>query len=538
MVAPGAVRLTPEGTAADDDPMSSAPTPRRGVGPCCAAALASAVLPGLGHQVVRAKRGRLLAGVAAVNVVASSMLVGVLVRARSRAGLVALVADRRAFLAVAALLVVLAQTRLWSAADSAWQARPTHGGVARAGAAVAASVLVAVGVAPLAVAADVVWTTDQAVSDVFASEDAVTAMPSPVIDDPISTDPDAPVSASPDSPATSSTLEPAGSGAPQAVPSTQPTVPPTPAPTTTLPPIVGENRVNVLLLGGDAGADRWSLRTDSMVLVSIDPITGDTVMISVPRNLTRLPFPTGTPLAERYPRGFTDLANAVYPIVDLRRELAGGGEDAGAQAIKQGIAQLVGMPVHYYVLVDMAGFVDVIDALGGIQLDVRKRVPTPGNPPGSKHPVPPYIEVGEQQMDGTLALAYARSRTADSDYQRMERQRCVLAGIAAAATPRTVATGITDLMTAFGSAVRTDIPRERLPEIAALIERFSAAGGLSAVRTLHLAPPLVNPRSWNAVKVRTLVSDIVVASASTVAPPVVDPATAPPPSATGALRGC
>jgi LCP family protein required for cell wall assembly len=495
-------------------------------------------LPGLGHLVVRARRGRLLIGVAAVNVVASSMLVGALARARSRAGLVALVADRRAFLVVAALLVVLAVTRLWSAVDSSWQARPTHGGAARCAAAVAASVLVAVGVAPLAVAADVVWTTDQVVSDVFASEDAVTAMPSPVIDDTNTISRDDPVVTSPDSSATSSTLEPARPGASPSTPPTEPTVPPTPAPTTTLPPIVGENRVNVLLLGGDAGADRWSLRTDSMVLVSIDPITGDTAMISVPRNLTRLPFPAGTPLATRYPRGFTDLANAVYPIIDLHRELAGGREDAGAQAIKQGIAQLLGMPVHYYVLVDMAGFVDVIDALGGIQLDVRKRVPTPGNPPGSKHPVPPYIEVGMQQMDGTLALAYARSRTADSDYQRMERQRCVLAGIAATATPRTVATGITDLMAAFGSAVRTDIPRERLPEIAALIERFSAAGGLTAVRTLHLAPPLVNPRSWNAVKVRTLVSDIVVARASTAVPPPPDPVAAPAPSATGVLTGC
>lgn len=518
--------------------MNPARPTRRGVAACCAAALLSAVMPGSGHLAVRARRQLWVGIMAAVNVVAGSVLVGVLLRARSRAGLVALVADHRTFMMVAVLLVVLVLTRVWTAVDSAWQARPPNGGVARGAAAVAASVLIAVGVAPLAVAADVVWTTDQVVSDVFASEEAVTAMPSPVVVvDTVAEDVDAPVVATPDSPAPSSTPDPAVPVAPPPAQPTQPTVPPTPAPTTTLPPIVGQNRVNVLLLGGDAGADRWSLRTDSMVLVSIDPVTGDTVMISVPRNLTRLPFPAGTPLASRYPHGFTDIANAVYTIVDLRRELAGGGADAGAQAIKQGIAQLVGMPVHYYVLVDMAGFVDVIDALGGIQIDVRKRVPTPGNPPGSKHPVPPYIEVGMQPMDGTLALAYARSRTADSDYQRMERQRCVLAGIAAAATPRALATGTADLMTAFGSAVRTDIPRERLPEIAALIERFSAAGGLSAVRTLHLAPPVVNPRSWDAMKVRLLVSDIIVAKASTVAPPPADPATSPA-AGSGALTGC
>ena len=101
-------------------------------------------------------------------------------------------------------------------------------------------------------------------------------------------------------------------------------------------------RTGVLLLGGDAGPGRWSLRTDSMILVSIEPVTGDTAMISIPRNLSRMPFPPGTPLAEQFPDGFTDLANAVYTYADQRRELAGGGDDAGAQAIKQGVA--MGLP--------------------------------------------------------------------------------------------------------------------------------------------------------------------------------------------------
>ncbi|MEQ1703637.1 MAG: LCP family protein, partial [Ilumatobacteraceae bacterium] len=277
----------------------------------------------------------------------------------------------------------------------------------------------------------------------------------------------------------------------------------------TLPPIVGEDRVTVLLLGGDAGPGRWSLRTDSMIVVSIDPVTGDTAMISVPRNLTRLPFPPGTALANRFPNGFNDLANAVYPYVNQHRELAGGGDDAGAQAVKLGIAQLLGMPIHYYVLVNMAGFVDVVDALGGIDLDVGKRVPSPGNPPGAKHQVPVYIEAGQQHMDGTIALAYARSRSADSDYNRMARQRCVLAAIATAATPSALATGLSGLVDAFGGAVRTDIPRERLGEFAHLVDRFLGAGGLTTVRTLHLAPPLVSSTRWNATDVRLLVHDVI-----------------------------
>ena len=239
-----------------------------------------------------------------------------------------------------------------------------------------------------------------------------------------------------------------------------------------------------------------------MIVVSVDPITGYTAMISVPRNLRRMPFPTDTALADAFPEGFTDIANAVYTYVDGHRELAGGGGDAGAQAIKLGIAQLLGIPIHYYVLVDMAGFVDVVDAIGGIDIYVAKRVPSALNPPGSKHPVPDWYEVGDQHMDGTLALGYARSRRVDSDYSRMARQRCVLAGIAGAATPRAIATGLADLVGAFGDSVRSDIPRNRLGELAQLMDLYSQAGGLAAVRTLHLAPPLVDPAGWDPAEVR------------------------------------
>ena len=122
--------------------------------------------------------------------------------------------------------------------------------------------------------------------------------------------------------------------------------------------------------------------------------------------------------------------------------------------------------------------------------------------------MPDYIEKGQQHMDGTLALAYARTREADSDYRRMERQRCVLAAIADAATPQALATGLPALMNAFGDAVRSDIPRDELGDFAQLIDRYTKAGGLDAVRTLHLAPPQVEPGHWKADKVRQLVADV------------------------------
>jgi len=466
------------------DVMATAHSNSRGTMISIVAVVCSLVAPGSGHLAIHAdtRRARVLIPTFA-SIAATVVVLLVAVTSRSHRDLAEVVADRGRFLAVAIALVVLALTRLWTALDVAWAARPEHGAWRTSLAATMSLSLVAVGVTPLVVAADYVRRTDRAIDNVFGSGDSVTAMPGAL---------------------PTTTLRSHGPPATFVASTTS----------STLAPFPGEDRVNVLLLGGDAGEGRYSLRTDTMVVVSIDPATGDTAMISVPRNLKKLPFPPDTPLGKRYPRGFNDLANAVYTVVDRHRDWAGGGEDAGAQAIKQGIAQLLGIPIQYYVLVDMEGFIDVVDALGGITVNVTKRVPAPGNPQEAKHLVPLWFEVGRQHMDGTVALAYARSRKADSDYERMDRQRCVLAGIAGAASPWVLAIGLGNLVDAFGDSVRTDIPRERLGEIVQLVERFASAGGLDSVDTLVLAPPLIQPSRWKAERVRELVAALLAPGAA------------------------
>lgn len=452
------------------------------------AALLSVVMPGAGHMAIGARFRPLVVVMTAANAAAMLAMAVVLRDVGGSADFGDVIANRTSFLFVAVLLLVMFVTRVWAPLDCAWRARPRGGTtVANVIVGVAVAAVTLGGAVPFAVAADYVWRTDQAVERVFGSDDAVTAQPGAVATTPPSTT--SPPSTTTPRASTTSTSS-------------------TSTTSTTVAPFAGVDRVNVLLLGGDAGPGRYSMRTDSMIVVSIDPATGDTAMISIPRNLEDLPFPPGTPLAEKFPKGFDNLANAVYTYVDNHRELAGGGDDAGAQAIKQGIAQLLGIPINNYVLVDMAGFVDIVDALGGIDIYVPKRVPTAGNPPRSKHPVPEYIQKGQQHMDGTLALSYARSREADSDYRRMERQRCVLASIANAATPQALATGLPALMGAFGDSVRSDIPRDELDDFAELINRYLDAGGLKAVRTLHLAPPQIKPGNWDADEVRALVSGV------------------------------
>lgn len=271
---------------------------------------------------------------------------------------------------------------------------------------------------------------------------------------------------------------------------TEPPPPPTGPPDSGIDPALLTDVSTILLLGGDAGPGRSGLRTDSMILVSIHRPSGRTALVSVPRNLERIRFAPGSALAARYPNGFDDIANAVYPRVSSNDELRDAyrvdGLRPGAVAIAQTIGYSLDVTIDDYVLVDMQGFLEVIDALGGVTVDVRKAVPSPGNPPGAKHDVPEIIPAGVQHMDGTLALAYVRSRKADSDYQRMRRQRDVLAALASQVTVGSALTGYTAVTAAVGDSLHTSLTTEEFTTFLGVL------GAETAIfESVGLAPPLV-----------------------------------------------
>lgn len=443
--------------------MTSQGGTRTGVGACALAALLSVVWPGLGHWAVRARFRRETTVVTGINFATSLVLMGIIAPLHNKSDLVELIADRNIFMVIFGCLAILALTRFYTAIDSAWQARPEDATM-RIPAAFAAAVLVIVGVAPLAVGAKYVYDTDQFVEKVFGNNNTETAQAGAL---------------------DGGTTVPGGST----------------APTVAQPEWAGDRRINILLLGGDSGADRWSLRTDSMNVISIDPVTGDAATIAIPRNLPYIEFPPGTPLDLYFPDGFdqySGLTNAVYTFVDLpaNRYLTTGGDDAGAQAIKMAIAQFLGIPIQYYVLVDMAGFVNVVDALGGIDVYAPKKVEAAPNPDPNGPKMPAYFDIGWHHFTGAEALSYSRTRHDDSDYWRMARQRCVIMSITTAATPKSLALGLTGLLDAFGDAVHTDIPRSELPALADMVEKFSGAGGVDAVRSIQMTPPTIESGSW------------------------------------------
>jgi polyisoprenyl-teichoic acid--peptidoglycan teichoic acid transferase len=228
-------------------------------------------------------------------------------------------------------------------------------------------------------------------------------------------------------------------------------------------------RVNVLLLGGDGGDGRDGVRTDSMILLSIDTRSGRTTTFSLPRNMEKAQFPPNSALAEIYPYGFTDgtpgsgeyMLNAVYRNVPaLHPEVLGKSANEGADAIKQAVEGTLAIPVHYYVLVNLDGFKQVVDAMGGVTVNINEPVAIGGDTSAG---IPPsdYLEPGpNQHLDGFHALWYSRGRWGSDDYERMERQRCMIDAIIDAAEPRNLLVRYLDLLDAGEQIVTTDIPQD------------------------------------------------------------------------------
>jgi LCP family protein required for cell wall assembly len=277
-------------------------------------------------------------------------------------------------------------------------------------------------------------------------------------------------------------------------------------------------RYNVLLLGGDAGANRIGLRPDSVTLASVDADTGRTVLFSFPRNLENVPFPHGTPAAKAMPDGWSCgdecLLNAIYQWGTEHEDLFPGVRDPGAEAMKQAVSGVTGLTVNYYVLTDLQGFRQLIDAVGGVDVDVRSEVPIGGG----TSPVFGHIKPGKQKLDGFEALWYARSRHGSSDYERMARQRCVMNAMLGQLDPATVLRRFRRIAEAGKQVVSTDIPAGELDTFLSLASRARD----QKVTSVQFVPPLITPARPDLRKVRERVDRAIDAAER---PPAPKPST-------------
>ncbi|MFC4009861.1 LCP family protein [Nonomuraea purpurea] len=268
-------------------------------------------------------------------------------------------------------------------------------------------------------------------------------------------------------------------------------------------PWAGRQRVNILLLGGDADDNRTGVRTDSMNLASVDVKTGNTVLFSLPRNLEEVRFRPGTPMAQRFPNGFrlppdpgggrSDLLNSVWEYADAHPEIFGGKQHQGPKVLMETIGHTLGVKVDWYALVNMWGFARLIDAIGGITINVEKDVVFGKYNEG-------LVKAGTRKLKGADAMWYARSRTYSDDFTRMRRQRCVLGAILEQSDPATVLTRFNRIAVATKELIRTDIPRPMLAHLVPLALKVKEA----KVSSVQFVPPLINTGYPDWAKIRDI----------------------------------
>ena len=162
------------------------------------------------------------------------------------------------------------------------------------------------------------------------------------------------------------------------------------------------------------------------------------------------------------------LLNGTYTYGEANPELypdaAANGSSPGIEATRDAVEGVTGLELQFFVLVDMHGFADLVDALGGVELEVTERVPIAIE----GGPVEEWIEPGVQRMDGYHALWYARSRAGTSDYARMERQRQVQEAVISQFTPQTLLTKYSELSAAGQDMVQTDVPQSMIGSLSEL----------------------------------------------------------------------
>ncbi|WP_091466138.1 LCP family protein [Paenarthrobacter nitroguajacolicus] len=255
-----------------------------------------------------------------------------------------------------------------------------------------------------------------------------------------------------------------------------------------------DGRYNFLMMGGDAGDDRTGRRPDSLSVISVDAKTGESAIISVPRNLQNAQFSEGSPMRGIYPDGYNCgdecLINAVNTeVTNNHQDLYPGVADPGAQATLEAVSGTLGITVQAYVLVDMDGFAKLIDAMGGIRIKAGGWVPISGpvtDEANGIHGMPDgWIPAGDQHLNGFQALWYGRSREFVDDYARIARQQCVQQAMLKQLDPATLLTKFEDIANAGTKVVDSNISSNQLGSFVDLALKSKN----QPVKRLTIGPP-------------------------------------------------
>ncbi len=231
-----------------------------------------------------------------------------------------------------------------------------------------------------------------------------------------------------------------------------------------LPSWKGTDRVNILLLGLDQREDERGqpTRSDTMIVVTLDPVSKSAGMLSIPRDL----------LVQIPGHGENKINTAnFFGDVDKKGN--------GPLLAKKVVQDLLGVPIHYYARIDFAGFEKMIDMVGGVDVDVDKALKDDEYPTENYGVMRIYVPVGLQHMDGRTALRYARSRHEDSDFGRAQRQRKVLLAARDKALQLNLLPKLPGMLNAILQSIQTDIPPTDMLALARLAKDIDSSSIVS-----------------------------------------------------------
>ncbi len=246
--------------------------------------------------------------------------------------------------------------------------------------------------------------------------------------------------------------------------------------TTTVAPVTvnpgDDGRLTILFIGSDAGAGRSGSRNDTTIVASFDMNTGRISLFSLPRNAGNVPLSEKAQKAlgvKVYPNLFNALYGAALRAARTHPELAPDGGDAGAETVRDTASLILGIPIDYYAVVDMLGLVDLVDAMGGVDVYFSKPLHTGISSPTESGKFIYYdFKEGINHLDGLQALSYARTRHDSSDYVRMGRQRCLIAAMMDQTKMTELIWNFPSLMDVVKKNISTDIPIKALQELVKL----------------------------------------------------------------------
>jgi LCP family protein required for cell wall assembly len=287
--------------------------------------------------------------------------------------------------------------------------------------------------------------------------------------------------------------------------------PGTPAPT--LSPWDGRERLNVLLVGSDQREGDSSFNTDTMIVVSVDPGTGEVAMLQVPRDMVDVPVPANA--RALWGNVYRGKINSWFTQNRNRTDLWPGktADARGFASLKAILGELYGLDIRYYVMVNFDGFVKVVDTLGGLQVNVQIPVAESTYPLDTGHSGRIYIPAGPQHMTGEQALIYARSRHRSTDFDRGRRQQRVLVSLRDQMSAQAIIANLPGLVDALKGSVKTDIPTSDLPRLLALAESVDTKNIRSHVfsPSFYATEYLTSPRGYiitpNVARIRKAVKD-------------------------------